>query len=56
MTLKQLEMFARENGYSVEKKGKTYEWWRNSDHSMIGVCDTIKETYYEILWDKKNKN
>lgn len=56
MTLKQLETFARENGYTVEKNGKNYEWWRNSDHSMVGVCETIKETYQEIVFDKQNKN
>lgn len=55
MTLKQLEIFAHDNGYIVEKTGKNYEWYKNTDHSVIGVCDTIKETYYEILWDSKNK-
>lgn len=53
MTLKKLEEFARENGYTVEKtKSRTYEWYRNNDHSIVGVCESVQETYDEIYFDR----
>ena len=55
MKLKKLQEFARENGYTVEKiKSRNYEWYRNDNHSAIGVCDSVQETYNEIV-DERNK-
>ena len=51
MKLVDLKRFARERGYTVERNRNTYEWYRNSDHSIVGVCDTIKDTINEINQD-----
>lgn len=47
-----LAQFARERGYTVERTSKrTIEWWRNDDHSMIGVCSSVQEAHDEIFND-----
>jgi len=48
MLLRKLQIFAEQYGYSVERVGRVYQWWLNSDHSIIGECKTISECYSEI--------
>jgi hypothetical protein len=54
MSFKSLESFARERGYTVERRGRMIEWCRNEDHSMIGVVYSVHEAYSEIKqdWDR----
>ena len=47
-TLKQLKAYASGNHCQVEKRGHIYEWWRDNNHSIVGVCTTIKECADEI--------
>lgn len=47
-TLKELQSWAAEYGYYVEKSPYHYEWWHKSDNGVIGLCSTIRETYQEI--------
>jgi len=60
MKLKKLEEFCRERGYSVKIKRisrtiKMYEWYKNSDHSIGGISNTVIETYKEINCTLKGK-
>ena len=56
MKLVDLEKYGRERGYTIEKvANKKYEWYRNDDHSMVGVCETIRETINEINADYERK-
>lgn len=54
VTFKFLQEFALSKGICVEKTrfdGKVaYEWWKKGDSSMIGVCTTVSEAYYEIYY------
>jgi hypothetical protein len=43
-----LKDFACQCNCTVEKTRRNYEWWRNNDHSIVGVCRTIKECSNEI--------
>lgn len=43
-----LENLAYRCNCTVEKTGRNYEWWRNNNHSIVGVCRTIKECVSEI--------
>lgn len=52
MRFAELQRFARERGYTVDRiREKKIEWHRNDDHSMVGVCTSVTETYNEILCD-----
>lgn len=56
ITFKFLKEFALSKGIYVEKARcggrNVYEWWKQNDHSTVGVCDTIEEAYREIYWEK----
>ena len=49
LTFNKLVDFANSHGIHVEKKGSQIEWFSKDDHSIVGVCDTIKEALYEIV-------
>ena len=49
LTFNKLVDFANNHGIHVEKKGSQIEWFSKDDHSIVGVCDTIKEALYEIV-------
>lgn len=51
-TLKQLQDFADKCNCTVERvqKGR-YEWHRNSNHSVVSICSTVEECYWEIYWE-----
>ena len=49
LTFNKLFDFANSHGIHVEKKGSQIEWFSKDDHSIVGVCDTIKEALYEIV-------
>jgi len=54
MSFKSLEQFARERGYTVERRGRMIEWYHNNDHSIIGVVYSVTAAYSEIKqdWDR----
>jgi hypothetical protein len=49
LTFNKLFDFANSHGIRVEKKGRQVVWFSKDDHSIVGVCDTIKEALYEIV-------
>jgi len=49
LTFNKLIDFANSHGIHVEKKGSQIEWFSKDDHSIVGICDTIKEALYEIV-------
>jgi hypothetical protein len=52
----QLEKLCLENAYSVRRIGKSYFWKKNLEDKTQS-CDTVVETYKEILKDiQKRKN
>ena len=51
ITFKDLERFAREHGYTVERTGRMIEWYRNNNHSIIGVVYSVQDAYSEIRQD-----
>ena len=55
MSFKSLEQFARERGYTVERRGRMIEWYHNQDHSIIGVVYSVRDAYSEIKqdWDRR---
>jgi hypothetical protein len=50
----QLEKLCLENAYSVKRVGKSYHWKSNLEKTTQ-VCDTVVETYKEILIDIEEK-
>ena len=61
MKLKKLEEFCRERGYTVKVKRisrtiKMYEWYKNSNHSISGISNTVIETYKAINWTLKGRH
>lgn len=48
-----LVSFAKERGYTVEKTRRSVEWWNNNNHSIVGVCNSVQQTYNEILQDSQ---
>ena len=49
LTFNKLFDFANSHGIHVEKKGSQVVWFSKDDHSIVGICDTIKEALYEIV-------
>ena len=49
LTFNKLFDFANSHGIYVEKKGSQVRWFSKDDHSIVGICDTIKEALYEIV-------
>ena len=49
LTFNKLFDFANSHGIHVEKKGSQVVWFSKDDHSIKGICDTIKEAIYEIV-------
>lgn len=51
ITMAHLEKFASSRGYTVERRGKMIEWYRNDNHSIIGVTSRVSDAYREIISD-----
>ena len=47
-TFTQLERWAENHGYVVERIGRRIEWYHKDNHSIIGVCSTVGEAVNEI--------
>lgn len=54
-SFKSLQKLASSLDYTVEKIGRSYQWWYNGDHSIVGECRTIVECASEITQDYHNK-
>lgn len=49
ITFKSLEQFARERGYTVERRGRMIEWYHNNDHE-VSLIQHDRRSFYWFGW------
>jgi hypothetical protein len=51
MKINKLKQLCRERSYSIQRKGKKINWYKNSDKNRAGVCYSVQEAFEEISND-----